>query len=54
MPIQVNLDRQMFEKKVSLTELAGRVDLKDNAFWEAIAVGTPAFQYHGLQEMNFW
>ena len=27
MPIQVNLDRQMFEKKVSLTELAGRVDL---------------------------
>ena len=27
MPIQVNLDRQMFEKKMSLTELAGRVDL---------------------------
>ena len=27
MPIQVNLDRQMFEKKLSLTELAGRVDL---------------------------
>ena len=27
MPIQVNLDRQMFEKKISLTELAGRVDL---------------------------
>lgn len=27
MPIQVNLDRQMFEKKVSLTELAARVDL---------------------------
>ena len=27
MPIQVNLDRQMLEKKVSLTELAGRVDL---------------------------
>jgi putative transcriptional regulator len=27
MPIQVNLDRVMAEKKVSLTELAGRVDL---------------------------
>jgi putative transcriptional regulator len=27
MPIQVNLDRQMFEKKVSLTALAGKIDL---------------------------
>ena len=27
MPIQVKLDRQMLEKKMSLTELAGRVDL---------------------------
>jgi putative transcriptional regulator len=27
MPIQVNLDRIMFDNKVSLTELAGRVDL---------------------------
>ena len=27
MPIQVNLDRILFEKKVSLTEIAGRVDL---------------------------
>ncbi len=27
MPIQVNLDRMMAERKVSLTELAGRVDL---------------------------
>ena len=27
MPIQVNLDRQMLEMKMSLTELAGRVDL---------------------------
>ena len=27
MPIQVNLDRMMFERKVSLTELANRVDL---------------------------
>jgi putative transcriptional regulator len=27
MPIQVNLDRQMFEKKVSLTVLAGKIDL---------------------------
>jgi putative transcriptional regulator len=27
MPIQVNLDRIMLERKVSLTELAGRVDL---------------------------
>jgi putative transcriptional regulator len=27
MPIQVNLDRQMLERKLSLTELAGRVDL---------------------------
>ena len=27
MPIQVNLDRMMLERKVSLTELAGRVDL---------------------------
>jgi putative transcriptional regulator len=27
MPIQVNLDRIMLERRVSLTELAGRVDL---------------------------
>jgi len=27
MPIQVNLDRKMLERKISLTELAGRVDL---------------------------
>jgi putative transcriptional regulator len=27
MPIQVKLDRVMFEQKMSLTELAGRVDL---------------------------
>ena len=27
MPIQVNLDQVMFIKKVSLTELAGRVDI---------------------------
>jgi len=27
MPIQVNLDRVMLDKKVSLTELAGRVDI---------------------------
>ena len=27
MPIRVNLDRVMFDKKMSLTELAGRVDL---------------------------
>jgi len=27
MPIQVNLDKVMLDKKVSLTELAGRVDL---------------------------
>ena len=27
MPIKVNLDRIMFEKRVSLTNLAGRVDI---------------------------
>jgi len=27
MPIQVNLDRIMLDRKISLTELAGRVDL---------------------------
>jgi putative transcriptional regulator len=27
MPIQVNLDRIMLERKMTLTELAGRVDL---------------------------
>lgn len=27
MPIQVNLERKMLERKMSLTELAGRVDL---------------------------
>jgi putative transcriptional regulator len=27
MPIQVNLDRVMLERKISLTELAARVDL---------------------------
>lgn len=27
MPIQVNLDRVMAERNISLTELAGRVDL---------------------------
>jgi putative transcriptional regulator len=27
MPIRVDLDRIMFDRKVSLTELAGRVDL---------------------------
>ena len=27
MPIRVNLDRIMFDQKLSLTELAGRVDL---------------------------
>jgi putative transcriptional regulator len=27
MPIQVNLDRIMLERKISLTELAARVDL---------------------------
>jgi len=27
MPIQVNLDRVMTERNISLTELAGRVDL---------------------------